>query len=151
MLNRCEFIGNLGKDPEVKHLSNGDRVVNFSLAVSERWKDRNSGERKEKTTWVPVVIWNQGLGEVAERYLRKGSKIYVSGAFTVRKWTAQDGSDRYATEIVLGKFRGELVLLGDKGGEHAGGVDQDRQTSWGSPAPGAGIRPADGFDDEIPF
>lgn len=146
MLNHCSFIGNLGRDPEVKILSSGARVVSFSLAVSERWKDKN-GERQEKTTWVPIVIWNEGLGRVAESYLRKGSKVYVSGALQIRKYTAQDMTERYATEVVLGKFRGELVLLGDKGGGGRG--DQDSQTSWGDPAPGR--KTPDGLDDEIPF
>ena len=136
MLNSCSFIGNLGRDPEVKTLSSGARVVNFSLAVSERWKDKN-GERQEKTTWVPIVIWNEGLGRVAESYLRKGSKVYVSGALQIRKYTAQDTTERYATEVVLGKFRGELVLLD---GRRDDGIDQDSQKSWGDPAP-----------DEIPF
>lgn len=141
MLNNCCFIGHLGKDPEVRHLSSGGRVVNFSLAVSERWTDKSSGERKEKTTWVPVVIWNDKLGEVAERYLRKGSKVYVAGAFSVRKWTGQDGLDKYATEIVLGRFRGELIMLGDrKSGDDVGG-DTARSPSSAPPD----------FDDDIPF
>ncbi len=144
MLNHCSFIGNLGRDPEVRTLSNGARVVSFSIAVSERWKDKN-GERQEKTTWVPIVIWNEGLGRVAENYLRKGSKVYVSGALQIRKYTAQDTTERYATEIVLGKFRGEMVLLD---GRRDDGGDQDRETSWGAPAPGN--RPSD-LDDEIPF
>lgn len=136
MLNHCSFIGNLGRDPEVKILSSGARVVSFSLAVSERWKDKN-GERQEKTTWVPIVIWNDGLGRVAESYLRKGSKVYVSGALQIRKYTAQDMTERYATEVVLGKFRGELVLL------------DGRLDGGGDPAPGR--KTPDGLDDEIPF
>ena len=145
MLNRCEFIGNLGRDPEVKNTAGG-RVVSFSLAVSEKWTDK-SGERKEKTTWIPIVIWNDNIGEVAERYLRKGSKVYVAGSFATRKWTGSDGQDKYATEVVLQKFRGELMLLD---GREGGGGD----TYAGSPAlSGRGSKPAatDAFDDTIPF
>ena len=138
MLNRCEFIGRLGRDLEVRNLPSGGRVVNFSLAVSERWTDK-SGERKEKTTWVPVVIWDDKLGEIAERYLRKGSKCYIAGAFTTRKWTDQDGQERYTTEVVLQKFRGELVLL------------DGRDSSPDQPAREQRRGQRDDFDDEIPF
>jgi single-strand DNA-binding protein len=113
-LNRCEFIGRLGKDPEIRRMSSGDPVVNLSVAVSDRWTDRNSGEKRERTTWVPVVIFNENLAKVAEQYLRKGSKVFVAGEFSVRKWTDNSGNDRYSTEIVLNRFRGELQMLDGK-------------------------------------
>jgi single-strand DNA-binding protein len=133
-LNRCEFIGNLGADPEVRRMSNGDAVVNLRLAVSDRWTDKATGEKRERTTWVPVVIFNEGLGKVAEQYLRKGSKVFVAGEFSVRKWTDQQGQDKYSTEIVLNRFRGDLQMLDSKGG------GEERR----EPAP------AD-LDDSIPF
>lgn len=156
MLNRCEFIGNLGKDPEVRSTNNGAKVVSFSLAVSERWKDRASGEAKERTTWVPVVIWNEGLGSVAERYLQKGSRCYVAGQFETRKWSDQSGQDRYSTEIVL-RFDGKLVLLDRKGeggsGERDGGSSErgySRQAK-GSYQPRRDEPSGDDLDQEIPF
>ena len=142
MLNQCNFIGRCGADPEVRTLQNGNRVVNLRLAVSERYKDRN-GDKQEKTTWVPVVIWNEKLGEIAERYLSKGSMCMVSGAFEVRKWTDQSGAEKYSTEVVLQKFRGELVLLGG-GGEKSGGDYGQREAYKSSGGGGA-------LDDEIPF
>lgn len=145
-LNLCQFIGNLGADPEVKTLQDGRRVVNMRLACTERWKDRD-GNKQERTTWVPVIIWNEGLGKVAEQYLHKGSKCYVSGAFQVRKWQDQSGQDRYSTEIVLRQFRGELVLLGDA--DRAQGESSRSQESSRAAA-----RPSDNYndlDDDIPF
>lgn len=124
-LNRVMLIGNLGADPESRSLSNGGQVVNLRLAVSESWKDKATGERKEKTEWVPVVIFDEGLGKVASSYLRKGSKVYVEGALQTRKWQDQSGTDRYSTEVVLQKFRGALVLLDSKastGGSQGGGT-----------------------------
>lgn len=144
MLNRCDFIGNLGADPEIRHTQAGDKVVSFRLAVSEKWKDRN-GERQERTTWVPVVIWNEKLGEVAERYLSKGSRCFVSGAFVTRKWTDQSGQEKYSTEIVLQRFRGELVLLG---GRDEGGQAPERDYSERRKAE-RGI--ADDLDEDLPF
>jgi len=121
-INKAILIGNVGKDPEVANLGAGGRVVKFSLATSETWKDKTSGERKEKTEWHNVVIWNEGLGDVAEKYLRKGSKVYIEGAIQTRKWQDSSGQDRYSTEIVLQRFNGALVLLGSKGADSPSAV-----------------------------
>jgi single-strand DNA-binding protein len=109
-VNKVIIVGNLAADPEIRRLNNGDAVVNFRVATSESWRDKNSGERKEKTEWHSVVIFNEGLAKVAEQYLRKGMKVYVEGALQTRKWE-KDGVERYSTEIVLQKFRGELQML----------------------------------------
>ena len=123
MLNQCAFIGNLGRDPEVKSTQRGDKVANLSIGCSEKWKDKN-GERQERTTWVPVVIWGP-LADVADRYLRKGSKVFVQGKFTVRKWQDQSGSDRYSTEIVLQGPGAVLTMLdGAPVGEKRKGYSQ---------------------------
>ena len=114
MLNRCEFIGNLGRDPEVRHTQAGNAIVNMSLAVTETWRDKNSGERKEKTEWVRIVIFNEKLGGVAQKYLKKGSKVFISGSMQTRKYTDQSGAEKYSTEIVLSNFDAKLVMLGDK-------------------------------------
>ena len=110
-VNKAILIGNLGKDPEVRRLNSGDQVVSFSLATSETWRDKTSGERKERTEWHNVVIFNENLGKIAEQYCKKGSKIYIEGQIQTRKWQDQSGADRYTTEIVLQRFRGELTLL----------------------------------------
>jgi single-strand DNA-binding protein len=150
-LNRVSLIGNLGRDPEMRRLNNGDPVVSFSMAMTESWRDKASGERKERTEWANVVIFNEGLCKVAEQYLKKGSKVFVEGAMQTRKWTDKDGSDRYTTEVVLQRFGGTMVLLGD------GGKERD---DAGSPAParerpnGMPQRPAPSsrdIDDDIPF
>jgi single stranded DNA-binding protein (ssb) len=133
MLNQCQFIGNLGADPEVKSFQSGDRIANLRVAVTERWKDRNSGERKERTEWVSVVL-RAGLVEVAEKYLRKGSKVFVSGKMVTRKWQAQDGGDRYSTEIM----GNQLVMLDSK---------PDGQTGQRREAPPA----FDDLEDDVPF
>jgi single-strand DNA-binding protein len=114
-VNKVTLVGNLGKDPEVRRMNNGDAVVSFSVATAETWKDKATGERKERTEWHNVVIFNEGLGKIAESYLKKGSKVYLEGQLQTRKWQDQSGNDRYSTEVVLQRFRGELVLLGDKG------------------------------------
>tara|TARA_Y100001933_G_scaffold90783_2_gene91774 strand:- start:3178 stop:3606 length:429 start_codon:yes stop_codon:yes gene_type:complete len=117
MLNKCSFIGNLGADPEIRSFNNGGRVANLRLAVSERWKDKTSGEQKEHTEWVSVAIMQEGLVGVAERFLRKGSKIYIEGKWKTRNWQDQSGNDRYSTECVLQGFGGVLVMLdGPQGG-----------------------------------
>lgn len=144
MLNQCQFIGNLGKDPEIRSMQNGDKVANFSIACSEKWKDKNSGETKERTTWVPVVVWG-ALAGVVERFVRKGSKVYVSGKFSVRKWQDKDGQDRYSTEIVLQGFDAKLVMLD---GAQSGGRRDDGGSSGGG-ATGGGFR--DDLDDDVPF
>lgn len=148
MLNRCEFIGNLGRDPEVRNTQAGKKVVTLNLAVTEKWKDQ-SGERKERTEWVRVVIFNEGIGGVAERYLSKGSRCYVSGQMATRKWTDQSGAEKYTTEIVLSQFDGKLVLLDgrDSGGD-SGSRDDSRQETRG------GGRTGGGYDldgDTVPF
>lgn len=160
-VNKVILVGNLGRDPEVRHTQDGSKIVHLSVATSESWKDRGSGERKERTEWHRVVIFNDRVGEIAERYLRKGSKVYLEGALQTRKWTGQDGQERYTTEVVLGRFRGELTLLDARGEGAAGGY------GGGEPAyepmgagPGTGGRvggrtdpsgPPPDFDDEIPF
>lgn len=110
-VNKCIIVGNLGKDPEVRRLTSGDPVVNLSVATSESWRDKSTGERKEKSEWHRIVIFNKGLAEVAEKYLRKGSRVYLEGQLQTRKWTDKDGAEKFSTEIVLQNFRGELVLL----------------------------------------
>lgn len=155
-VNKVILIGNLGRDPEVRSFQNGGKVVNLRIATSERWRDRNTGENKERTEWHSVAIFNENLGRIAEQYLRKGSTVYIEGQLETRKWQDQSGQDRYSTEIVLRQFRGELTLLGGRGeGGGAGGpdYDQDRGGSFGGGGGGAGggRGPGGGLDDEIPF
>lgn len=144
MLNQCTFIGNLGADPEVRTFNNGNKVCNLRLAVSERWKDRETGEKKEKTEWVPVAIFQEGLIRVAEQYLRKGSKVMVQGKFTTRKWQDQSGNDRYSTEVVLQGFGGSLVMLDGPSGGQGGSQRNNPEPQQGQPA-------GRDFDDAIPF
>src|SRR5258707_15360213 len=118
-VNKVILVGNLGADPEIRSLTSGDRVANLRIATSESWRDRSSGERKEKTEWHRVVVFNENIVKVCEQYLRKGAKVYVEGAIQTRKWTDQSGVEKYSTEIVLQKFRGELTML-DGRGENAG-------------------------------
>jgi single-strand DNA-binding protein len=143
-VNKVILVGNLGKDPEVRRMTSGEPVVNLSIATSENWRDKASGERKEKTEWHRVVIFNKNLAEVAEKYLKKGSKVYVEGQLQTRKWTDKDGAEKYSTEVVLQNFRGELTMLDGRGGEGGGGGGR-----------GAAESPAsfqrDEMDDEIPF
>ena len=113
-INKVILVGNVGKDPEVRRLTSGDPVVSLSVATSETWKDKASGERKEKTDWHRVVIFNKNLADVAEKYLRKGSKVYLEGSIQTRKWTDKDGAEKYSTEVVLQNFNGALVLLDGK-------------------------------------
>ncbi|MBJ6985952.1 MULTISPECIES: single-stranded DNA-binding protein [unclassified Devosia] len=121
-VNKVILVGNLGNEPEVRNLPNGGKVVNLSIATSERWKDRNSGEQREKTEWHRVVIFSEGLARVAEQYLRKGSKVYIEGQLQTRKWQDQSGQDKYSTEIVLQNFNSSMVLLDGRGeGEGGGG------------------------------
>ena len=119
-VNKVILVGNLGKDPEVRLTQNGQKIVNFTLATSESWRDRQSGERREKTEWHRVAVFNPNLAEIAERYLRKGSKVYVEGQLQTRKWTDQNGQERYTTEVVLQQFRGDLTLLDSRGGSGGG-------------------------------
>lgn len=146
-VNKVILVGNLGRDPEVRRMTSGEPVVNLSVATSETWRDKTSGERKERTEWHRVVIFNENLAKVAEQYLRKGSKIYLEGQLATRKWTDKDGAEKYTTEIVLNRFRGELVMLDGRGeGSGAGG---------GTSRGGSGEAPASfdrgDMDDEIPF
>lgn len=158
-VNKVILVGNLGADPEARSLSNGGEVVNMRIATSEQWKDRD-GNRQERTEWHNVVIFNENLGRVAKSYLRKGSKVYVEGQLQTRKWTDQAGNDRYTTEVVLQRFRGELVLLdsreGATGGRSAlGGEDYDDFGGGAAPSrPPARQQPAafdTDLDDDVPF
>ena len=155
-VNKVILVGNLGRDPEVRNLQDGTKVVNLSVATSERWRDRQSGENRERTEWHRVVVFNERLAEVAERYLRKGSKVYVEGALQTRKWTGNDGQERYTTEVVLQRFRGELTML-DARGDAAGGdpgygsPTDAPSTSGGYGGPAGGGRSSSELDDEIPF
>jgi single-strand DNA-binding protein len=169
-VNKVILVGNLGRDPELRSTQDGTRIANLNLATSESWRDRVSGERKERTEWHRVVIFNERLVELAEKYLRKGSKIYIEGALQTRKWTDNAGIEKYSTEIVLQKFRGELTMLdgagggGARGGESGGGGDYEEEyMGGGGSAPpramaasgGGGARggraPNNDLDDEIPF
>ena len=154
-VNKVILVGNLGKDPEIRSLGSGDRVANLRVATSETWRDKSSGERKEKTEWHRVVIFNDNLVKVAEQYLRKGSKIYLEGSIQTRKWTDQSGVEKFSTEIVLQKFRGELTMLdgrGDsegasEGGGYSGGFSSGPRAQSSAPREDFS---AD-LDDEIPF
>ncbi|HEY3638308.1 MAG TPA: single-stranded DNA-binding protein [Rhizomicrobium sp.] len=144
-VNKVTLVGNLGKDPDVRRTNAGDPIVNLSVATSETWRDKGTGERKERTEWHRVVIFNENLAKVAEQYLRKGSKIYLEGQLQTRKWTDKDGAERYSTEVVLQRFRGELVMLD---GRNEGGGGPTRMGGGGE-APASFER--NEMDDEIPF
>lgn len=172
-VNKVILIGNLGRDPEVRRMNSGDSVVNFSVATTESWRDKASGERKERTEWHNVVVFNENLGKIAEQYLKKGSKVYIEGQLQTREYTDKDGNQRKSTEVVLQRFRGELTLLdsrgrgGDMGEERASfGGSSSGGGSFGRSSPmdsgrggGGGGRPAtvgggrmsDAIDDDIPF
>jgi single-strand DNA-binding protein len=152
-VNKVILVGNLGRDPEVRSTQDGLKIVNLSLATSESWRDKNSGERRERTEWHRVVIFNEKLGEVAEKFLKKGSKIYVEGALQTRKWTDQGGQERYSTEVVLQRFRGELTMLDGKGGGGSGGGGGgDMGEGFSEPASGGRSGGGGGdLDDDIPF
>jgi single-strand DNA-binding protein len=163
-VNKVILVGNVGKDPEVRRLNNGEPVVTLSLATSENWRDKATGERKEKTEWHKVVIFNEGLAKVAEQYVRKGSKLYIEGQLQTRKWADQSGVEKYTTEVVLQRFRGEMTLLDSRqgGGDEAGQME-DRSSGGSSfgrsspaerrpaPAQSGGGRASSGLDDDIPF
>ncbi len=151
-VNKVILIGNLGRDPESRQLQDGNPVVNLSLATSESWRDKNSGERREKTEWHRVVIFNERLADVAQKYLRKGSKVYIEGQLQTRKWTDQSGVEKYSTEVVLQRFRGELQMLDRAGEGDGGGGDYNQDRSFGGgPDNGGGVPPAGNLDDDIPF
>lgn len=154
-VNKVILLGNVGKDPEVRLSADGKKIVNLSLATSETWKDKTSGERQEKTEWHRVVIFNQGLAGVAEQYVKKGSKLYLSGSLKTRKYTGQDGAERHTTEVVLGAYDGELVLLDgkDKASSYpppATADDYDDRTTGFSPADYQHAKDGD-LNDDIPF
>lgn len=150
-LNKVQLIGRLGSDPESKSFSNGGKVVNLRIATSETWKDKSTGEKKEKTEWHSVAIFSEGIGGVAERYLKKGSKVYIEGSLATRKWQDQNGNDRYTTEIVLRPFDGTIELLdgAPRDGQQQGGGGQSRGGSGGTGQSSGGFR--DDLDDDIPF
>ena len=159
-VNKVILVGNLGRDPEVRSTQDGNKIVNLSLATSERWKDKNSGEQRERTEWHRVVIFNENLGRIAEQYLRKGSTCYIEGQLQTRKWADQQGVEKYTTEVVLQRFRGELTLLGgraepssmvDSGGFSGGQVGDDQTPSSGGQASPPPMRSANDLDDDIPF
>jgi len=165
-VNKVILVGNLGADPEVRNLPSGGKVVNLSVATTENWRDRNSGERKERTEWHRVVIFSEGLAKVAEQYLRKGSKVYLEGQLQTRKWQDQQGQDRYSTEVVLQNFNSNLTMLDGRGeGEgQGGGFSSPRETNYGGgggrsegrsegrrPSPSAPAFESGGMDDDIPF
>jgi len=155
-VNKVILIGNLGADPEIRSLGSGDRVANLRIATSESWRDRNSGERKEKTEWHRVVVFNENIVKVCENYLRKGAKVYIEGAIQTRKWTDQAGVEKFSTEIVVSKFKGELTMLDGRGGDAEQGESGGYSGGFSSgPRSTAGAGPREDFsanlDDEIPF
>ncbi len=174
-VNKVILVGNLGRDPEVRSFQNGGKVCNLRIATSENWKDRNTGERRERTEWHSVAIFSEPLARIAEQYLRKGSKVYIEGQLETRKWQDQSGQDRYSTEVVLRPYRGELTLLDGRGegggqgggggygggqgggGGYGGGYDQGGGYGGGNQGGGGyggsqgGGAPANDLDDEIPF
>lgn len=150
-VNKVIIVGNLGRDPEVRSFPNGGKVVNLRIATSETWRDKASGERKERTEWHSVAIFNENLAKIAEQYLRKGSMVYLEGQLETRKWQDQSGADKYTTEVVLRAFKGELTLLGGKPDGDTGGYDQSPEGHGKQSGYGAGGRPGNDMDDEIPF
>lgn len=167
-VNKVILVGNLGKDPEVRSFQNGGRVVNMAMATSETWKDKQTGERKEKTQWHNIVVTNEGLIGVCENYLKKGSKVYIEGQLETRKWQDQNGQDRYTTEVVLRPYRGELTILDSRGGNdnmgasgggfsepaNSGGYDSGSSQNFGGGNQGSQqqqSQPIDEMEDEIPF
>jgi len=158
-VNKVILVGNLGADPEIRRLNSGDQVASLRIATSENWRDRNTGERRERTEWHSVVIFNDNLVKVVEQYLKKGSKVYIEGQLQTRKWQDQNGNDRYTTEIVLQKYRGELHMLDSRGGGGDGGYGgggsyggQDYgQNQGGSSSTGGNRDFSRDLDDDVPF
>lgn len=158
-VNKVILVGNLGQDPEIRSFQNGGKVANLRIATSEQWKDRNTGERRERTEWHTVVIYSEPLVRVAEQFLKKGSKVYVEGQLETRKWQDQAGNDRYSTEVALRPFRSELHMLDGQGGAGGGGRDEGYgggyAGGYGGGSGGGGSTPAASnrpdFDDDIPF
>jgi single-strand DNA-binding protein len=157
-VNKVILIGNLGADPEIRSLTSGDRVANLRVATSETWRDRGSGERKEKTEWHRVVVFNENIVKVCEQYLRKGAKVYIEGSIQTRKWSDQSGVEKFSTEIVLQKFRGELTMLDGRGDGEGGAREEGASSGAGGFSSGPRAQssaPREDFsadlDDEIPF
>ena len=149
-VNKVTLIGNLGRDPEIRAMQNGDKIVQLSIATSDRWKDKNSGEQRERTEWHRVVIFNDALGKIAEQYLKKGSTVYLEGQLQTRKWTdQQSGQDKYTTEVVLQRYRGELTLLGSRPDNQINNEYNKSEIDQSSELPVSNI--ASDLDDEIPF
>ena len=149
-VNKVTLVGNLGRDPEIRAMQNGDKIVQLSIATSDRWKDKNSGEQRERTEWHRVVIFNDALGKIAEQYLKKGSTVYLEGQLQTRKWTdQQSGQDKYTTEVVLQKYRGELTLLGSRPDNQINNEYNKSEIDQSSEIPVSNI--ASDLDDEIPF
>jgi single-strand DNA-binding protein len=158
-VNKVILVGNLGRDPEIRYTQDNKKIANLNVATSDSWKDKNTGERREKTEWHRVVIFSEGLANIAEKYLRKGSKVYLEGQLQTRKWQDKDGIDRYTTEVVLQGFSANLTMLdgreggggGDFGGESGGGGGYDEGPSSNNGSGGSGPAPGADLDDEIPF
>jgi len=159
-VNKVILIGNVGKDPEIRSTNDGTRIANFTLATSETWRDKGSGERRERTEWHRVVIFNDRLTEVVEKYVKKGAKLYIEGALQTRKWTDKEGQERYTTEVVLQRFRGELTMLDSRGGGGGGDYAEAEPAGAGGGFGGGGSSGGRGggsrgggadLDDEIPF
>jgi single-strand DNA-binding protein len=158
-VNKVILVGNLGKDPEIRRTQDGRPIANLSVATSEQWRDKATGERKEKTEWHRVVIFSEGLAKVAEQYLKKGAKVYIEGQLQTRKWTDQAGVEKYSTEVVLQGFNSNLTMLDSRGGAGAGGggFSDEPSNDFGSPAPRRAVAAAGGggrgndMDDDIPF
>ncbi|AYG93813.1 single-stranded DNA-binding protein [Brevundimonas naejangsanensis] len=160
-VNKVILVGNLGRDPEIRSLNNGDRVANLRIATSETWRDKATGERKEKTEWHSVVIFNDNIVKVAENYLKKGSTVYVEGALQTRKWTDQQGVEKYTTEIVIQRFNGQLTMLGGRGDSQGGGMgggdrggrDDDYSSGFSTGGANKPSGPKESYDlnDDIPF
>lgn len=157
-VNKVILVGNLGRDPEVRNMQSGGKVCNLSVATSERWRDKNSGEMQEKTEWHRVVVFDEKIAEVCERYLKKGSTVYLEGQLQTRKWTDQSGVEKYTTEVVLQRFRGNLVMLGGRGesgggsGDYSqGGGDYGQGGGYSGGSSGGGAPSGGDLDDEIPF
>jgi len=155
-VNKVILIGNLGRDPEIRTTQNGSKLCNLSIATSENWKDKATGERKEKTEWHRVVVFNDNIVNVCENYLKKGAKVFIEGQLETRKWTDQSGQDKYSTEVVLRPFRGELTMLDTRGGSEGGGYSQsapsnDSQSSSSQSGGSWEPKGENSFDDDIPF
>ena len=149
-VNKVTLVGNLGRDPEIRAMQNGDKIVQLSIATSDRWKDKNSGEQRERTEWHRVVIFNDALGKIAEQYLKKGSTVYLEGQLQTRKWTdQQSGQEKYTTEVVLQRYRGELTLLGSRPDNQVSNDYNKSEIDQSSNSPVSNI--ASDLDDEIPF